>query len=444
MIAKMSLRARLIAPLLLMAGLLALVWWLQIRSQDLCADPRTQLARSKLAALLASASGSASRLESLEQVARAVGIEVMPPGPLAGPVVDRPVAATAWVEALSAWLHQEHPDRVVYLDLQPAPEASALHDRPFPVTGFLRIQMLLPQGNWWRGRLPMVFGLPAPEPSMAWMSVSLGSLALVLSICWVFRILRPLSSLARSAEGSHSDPHAVPLEENGAPELRQIARAINRSQSHRQRILEEREVLLRAISHDLKTPLTRMRLRAELIDDPAVRLGLERDLAFLDDVVASSLRMLEGSEESEPVQRVALDSLVEAVAADLSSEARPVAIAGGLARPLRCRPTAIRRCLSNLVENALKYAGAAHIRVEAAAREIWVHVEDHGPGIPEEELDLVVQPHYRGQWARHSSSEGSGLGLAICRRIAREHGGDLELENRRSSGLRASIRLPIG
>ncbi len=441
---KAPLRIRLAAVMVLMAVLSALAWWRHGCRAPAGTNLEIEIARSKLAPLLAAVPTPIRQPERLAQVAQAVGIEVMPTGPLLAPVTDSPGADVAWVETLSAWLHRTYPGRVIYLDLEPAPTASPPTDAARgPATGFLRIQMLMAEGRWWHGRLPTALDPSPPAASPPWAPIGLTALALVVAIGWMMRMLKPVPRLARRAQAALTTPHTLDLGEEGAPELRQIARAVNGLQRQRQQISEAREGLLRTISHDLKTPLTRMRLRVELIDDAAVRYGLERDLGFLDDVVAASLHRLEGRDESESVQRVDLDALLAAVAADLSSEGRPVTRGAGPERPLRCRPTAIRRALGNLVENALKYAGQAHLRVEEAARDIWIHVEDRGPGIPDDERELVIQPYYRGPAARDRDAEGIGLGLAICHRIAREHGGDLVLEDRRGGGLRASIRLPV-
>jgi signal transduction histidine kinase len=264
----------------------------------------------------------------------------------------------------------------------------------------------------------------------------------VLSLIAVRWVTGPLSTLAGAAEALGQDLNRAPLPETGPLEVRRAATAFNGMQQRLSRMISERTRTLAAISHDLKTPITRMRLRTELLEDPALRDKFEHDLGEMEQMVTQALEFMRDASEREPVQRIDVMALLESLQADIHDAHKDVAIEGSVTSPIPARPLALRRCLSNLVENALRYGGSARIRAEEDAAGISLRVIDRGPGIPAEDLEKVFEPFYRGEASRSRETGGYGLGLAIARNIARAHGGDLTLANRAEGGLEAILRLP--
>jgi signal transduction histidine kinase len=200
--------------------------------------------------------------------------------------------------------------------------------------------------------------------------------------------------------------------------------------------------MLTAVSHDLKTPITRLRLRAELMADADLRAKVSRDLDEMESMVTATLDLMRGAAAAEPLQRTDLVALIESLADDYEDTGRPVEVVAAELAPVEVRPQALRRAVANLVDNGLKYASGVCVRVVDAGDAVTIEVEDTGPGIPERELDRVLEPFYRLEDSRNRETGGSGLGLSIARAIAIEHAGSLVLANRTPTGLRATLRLP--
>jgi signal transduction histidine kinase len=224
--------------------------------------------------------------------------------------------------------------------------------------------------------------------------------------------------------------------------VQRAARAFNTMQAQLVGYVRERTQLLAAMSHDLKTPITRLRLRAELIDDPAVRLKLEKDLAEMETLVSRTLDFMRGVANDEAVQAVDVNALLESIQADLQETGGRVDIEGRARAPYRGRPQALKRCIGNLVENAIKYGSAAHIFVEDGSELLQIRVVDEGPGIPASALERVFEPFYRLDQSRSRDTGGTGLGLSIARSIAENHGGTLAVRNAPQRGLEAIVKLP--
>ena len=232
------------------------------------------------------------------------------------------------------------------------------------------------------------------------------------------------------------------MREDGPVEVRRAAKAFNAMQQRLARFISDRVRILAAMSHDLKTPITRLRLRAEMLEDEAVRGKFERDLAEMEAMVTQALEFMRDSSAEERVQQVDLMALLETLRNDYRDSGRSVEISGRVGNPYAGRPLALRRCLTNLVENAVRYGEAAAIAVEDGAKEVVVRIRDRGPGIPEAELERVFEPFYRGEASRSRETGGTGLGLGIARNIARAHGGDIALRNYPAGGLEAVLTLP--
>ncbi|MBT9512264.1 MAG: two-component sensor histidine kinase, partial [Acidovorax sp.] len=224
------------------------------------------------------------------------------------------------------------------------------------------------------------------------------------------------------------------------------AAAFNRMQQRIQAHLEERMQILAAVSHDLQTPITRLRLRADLLDDPVLQGKLHADLAEMQSLVEEGIAYARSSQAvREPPQRVDLRALVESLARDYADTGLPVQVLQAVDGTCDTRPQALRRLLCNLVDNALKFAGAAELTLEAGAQGQWlVRVLDHGPGIPPAELSAVLQPYVRLEDSRNRGTGGTGLGLAIANELAQALGGRLVLGPRAdgAQGLEARVELP--
>lgn len=267
-------------------------------------------------------------------------------------------------------------------------------------------------------------------------------LAVLVSLYAVSRVTRPLALFASAARALGRDIRRHPLPETGPTEVRRAAEAFNLMQRRLVRFLDSRLHMLTAISHDLRTPLTRLRLRAELLDDENVRRQINADLDEMDAMLKGTLSYLRGEARGEQVQAVDVDALVQTIAADAQELGQPVSCTTSGSSAYPARPHALRRCLDNLVQNALRYGGSAQITVEERPGALTIRVADRGPGLPESELERVFEPFYRTERSRNRETGGTGLGLAIARDIAEAHGGTLRLANRSSGGLEAIISLP--
>ena len=209
------------------------------------------------------------------------------------------------------------------------------------------------------------------------------------------------------------------------------------------RFVEERTRVLAAVSHDLKTPLTRLRLRLEQVSDDAVRAKMERDLGETQSLVQGSLDFMRGMALQEKTQPLDLNALLESLRDDAEDMGHSVTITGEARSPYSGKPLALKRCLSNLVENAIRYGLQAGIEIQDSTSELTLVVRDSGPGLPEEALSQVFEPFYRLEPSRNPGTGGTGLGLSIARNIARGHGGELALQNGPDGeGLMAVLTLP--
>ncbi len=258
---------------------------------------------------------------------------------------------------------------------------------------------------------------------------------------WIVRSLtRPLRRLAEAAE-SFGQGEARALPETGSRELETTARAFNAMQLRIQRFLGDRERLFASISHDLKTPITRLRLRAELLDDASQRDAFCRDLEDLDMLVKGALQSVKDTDIHENRVEVDLYRLLCHMRDSAVLGGRIMTLHGEQKAPFLGKPLALRRCLGNLVDNALCYGGCAEVLIQDNDIQLEIQVRDHGPGIPKDQLKRVFQPYTRLA-PNASSHSGMGLGLSIVRNIARAHGGDVSLNNHPEGGVVAILKLP--
>ncbi|MGG7606374.1 ATP-binding protein [Massilia sp. BKSP1R2A-1] len=253
---------------------------------------------------------------------------------------------------------------------------------------------------------------------------------------------RPLKVLARAAQDLGQDINRAPLELNGASEIRQASAAFNAMQARIRQYIFQRTQMLAAITHDLQTPLTRMRLRLEKVSDTELQERLIGDLSAMQEMVREGLVLARSMDTTENMQMLDLDSLLEAVCADAVDAGQQVELKGHAGMALMGRPLDLRRCFGNLIDNAVKYGRDVRVcvdRVNGAAR---VRIRDSGPGIPPGELGRVFDPFYRVETSRSRESGGTGLGLTIARNIAEQHGGSIALANHPEGGLEVTLMLP--
>ncbi|MGH8292411.1 MAG: ATP-binding protein [Gammaproteobacteria bacterium] len=343
-----------------------------------------------------------------------------------------------------AKLRQQLPGHSVrgYMLHVPVPRAS--RTAPFEV-GYRTRSITLVQladGNWLRMEYLRPLQLAGwPYPLLVDIAVLLIAIIL-LSLIAVRWLTRPLSSLSHAASELGRDIRRPPLPETGPTEVRHAARAFNDMQTKLVRYIEDRTRLLTAISHDLKTPITRLRLRAELLEDEKLKAKFIHDLHDMEHMTNATLDFLRGLEASETPQPMDLMALLESVQSDTEDMGQSVTLSGTVRSAFTGRPQALKRCLENLVSNAVRYGQRADVSVEDDGNSVTIRVCDTGPGIPEDQLEKVFEPYYRLDDSRSREHGGNGLGLGIARNIAVLHGGTLTLQNHPEGGLEAVLTLP--
>lgn len=292
------------------------------------------------------------------------------------------------------------------------------------------------------------FDTRPPQATENWpfrLLLSIGLLlaaVIVVSLIAVRWATRPLKTLADAADELGRNINRPPLAETGPTEVASAARAFNTMQSRLATYLRERTQVLAAMSHDLKTPITRLRLRAELLEDAQLREKFGNDLQEMEAMVTSALDFLRGMDNGELVRPVDVNALLESLQADFRETGGTVSIEGRAASPYPGRPQALKRCFANLLENAIKYGKAARVAIGDNADRLEIRILDEGPGLLPDQLEKVFEPFYRVEASRNRDTGGTGLGLAIAKSVVELHGGRIELRNRDEGGLEAIISLP--
>ena len=306
--------------------------------------------------------------------------------------------------------------------------------------GELEVAVALPDGA------EVLFRTDVPRagpPLSVQIFVELGALTLVLGVVLYLMartITRPLTDLAHAADAVGRGARQAPLRESGARELREATHAFNVMQERLHRYLDSRTQVLAALSHDLRTPLTRLKLRVETLDEDSLRERFGADLDEMIAMVANCLNLFKGLDD-EPPQPTDVGVLLSDLRREFAELGGTVSIEGVAKAPVVVRAQALKRCLTNLISNAIKYGERATVIVEDGA-DFVLRVQDQGPGIPEESLEQVFEPFFRLESSRNSTTGGVGLGLGIARDIAQAHGGSLVLRNRSPHGLEAVLTLP--
>jgi signal transduction histidine kinase len=374
---------------------------------------------------------AAWRKEAWEHLVRPLPRVVFPGyGPMAEPRIEPPAqpAATGspdWLTVRPEAWPLDRPAKFQYLD---------------GGTG-MGLAVRMENGTW----LNSAFAKPAGEGFWNAQSLtSLGLTALLLTGIAVFAargITQPLRRLARAAEAFGRGQPVEPLPETGPDDVRRTAQAFNRMQERLVRFVDDRTRMLAAIGHDLRTPLTSLRLRAEFVADDELRDKMLSTIAEIQSMTEATLAFMREEGTAEATRTVDLTALVESLCEDLAELGHAVAFTEAPKIGYRCRPAALRRACRNLVENAARYGECARVRIEAGAQNVDIVVEDDGPGIPETFREQVFAPFYRLENSRNRETGGVGLGLAIARTIARHHGGDVILTNL-ARGLSVRLTLP--
>ncbi len=289
---------------------------------------------------------------------------------------------------------------------------------------------------------------PTPEPFpnswqrrvLLWFVVAF---ALIAPLGWLFsrRLVRPIAGFALAAEQLGRDPTAQVMALEGPAEVGRAAHAFNRMQSRLKSFVDDRTAMIGAISHDLRTPLTRLRFRIEDVEED-LRVGMLHEVDEMEAMITSVLAFIRDASEPGSREKLDLSTIVEDVVEDAVFVGRDVELTLNEKAPVEVDAIGMRRLLANLVENAVKYGDHARVRLFTDRSDAVTEVSDDGPGLPDDELERVFEPFYRASAARASDKQGSGLGLAVCRSIARAHGGDVSLM-RGERGLIAQVRLPL-
>ncbi len=294
----------------------------------------------------------------------------------------------------------------------------------------------------------LTFRQALPEAPGDWPLRVLGLLALLAVVVallsgWaVRRLTRPLSSLADAADGLARDLDQPPLPEKGPQEVVRAARSFNAMQRALKTYLETRAQALAGVSHDLRLPLTRLRLRLEQLPEGAARAAIERDLEEMDDMISGTLDYLRAGSDTEQAVKLNLVALLESLAEDADAAGAKVSL-HGTANPVTAKPQGLRRCLANLIDNARRYGGGeVDVTLADTPGSVEIRIEDRGPGIPPEDRERVFEPYFRLEASRARHTGGAGLGLAIARAVARAHGGDVTLAAREGGGTVAVVTLP--
>ncbi len=312
------------------------------------------------------------------------------------------------------------------------------HDRAILVAGVER-----PDGGW------SVARLPEPRPPRGVM----GSIALQTSVIFAVlvalifplmrRITRPLARLTeRLGDFSRNPGETVTLEESGPADMRRLIAAHNAMEARIAAMLDEKDVMLGAIGHDLKTPLAALRVRIENVPDATQRARMAESIEDITHTLDDILNLARVGRSSDPLEKTELSALVASVVEEYEDMGDPVELRETMRIAVPLRATWLRRAVRNLIGNALRYGEKAQVDVLREGDYAVIRIEDEGPGIPENELSAMLEPFARGEASRNRATGGAGLGLTLARAIAEQHGGELTLQNREEGGLRAELRIP--
>jgi len=341
--------------------------------------------------------------------------------------------------------HQEHDSEHERTHPMSMMMNSALNDVPLPdrvKRSDTIISVALNSDQWMNAALstPPPRRLIRPD---AWFTFLLAACAITFIVFIALRrITRPLGALSEAARKLGRGEDVEPLQEKGPDDVKDTIRAFNEMQDRLKTFIRERTRMLAAISHDLRTPITALRLRAEMLDDTEAGERMIATLSDMQDMIEATLAFAREESSDEPTRPCKLAELLEAVIDDLGAFGHEIELSVIRSPVYPCRTLALRRALSNLIENAALYGSKVHVMLMLQNRSPTIIIEDNGPGIPEEELERIFEPFVRLETSRSTETGGSGLGMSIARDIIRRHGGDVTLVNMEDGGLRVTVTLP--
>jgi signal transduction histidine kinase len=393
------------------------------------------------------------------------------------PPSDREGQVNNASQIIADYMKQALPGHSVIVDVASDPSKSALADHAFRGPGGVMGAGGYPgMGRGPMGHGPMMRG-PLARAAMSWRGLTVAieldgdqwlqfatalpdagpttspqlllalaviTIMIALLTAWaVRRMTAPLSLLSDAATRLGRDVEAPALSMTGSMEMRRAATAFNEMQEKLRRLIDNRTMMLAAISHDLRTQLTLLRLRAESVEGGEERDRMLKSIGEMEDMLSATLSFAREEAKGEASRRIAVSALVASIVDDMNDAGLPVSqgqIEAGVI--IECKPVALRRAVTNLIDNALKYGKRANVSLVNRGGIISIDVSDEGPGIPEDQLSKVLQPFYRVEGSRNRDTGGIGLGLAIASSIAETHGGSLTLANRPEGGLNAKLELP--
>lgn len=315
-------------------------------------------------------------------------------------------------------------------------------ERPPPPPSYANVSVPLNGGHWLNIIVTPRGGPPHASPLL----VQFMTMAVVSAIGIVFvlsRLTQPLKELAQAASALGRGERTAKLEEKGPREVLDTIRAFNDMQERLTRFVFDRTKMLAALGHDLRTPITSLRLRAEFIEDDEIRQKIEQTLDEMFEMAEATLSFAREEAAQEKTRLVDVGALISTVCEDLADTGFPVECADTGSFTIRCRPLGLKRAFRNIIENAIAYGKCARVRIEHhLGGDVAIMVDDDGPGIPKGDMERVFSPFVRLENSRNMDTGGVGLGLAIARSIVRSHGGDIVLQNRPEGGLRVTLTLP--
>lgn len=307
---------------------------------------------------------------------------------------------------------------------------------------FVHASLRLDDGQWlnFAGPIPQIESNLPDSAGVYVFSVAAG--VGLVALWLVFRVTAPLSAFAAAADRFGKTIRAEPLPETGPTEVAQASRALNEMQQRLCRLIDNRTLMLAAISHDLRTPVTLLRLRAELMHDTVEQKKVLDTLDEMEAMITAALDLSKGAFAEEAQRHVDLAALLQSLCDDMADSGAPIELTAHGQVLYSCRRIALRRAFSNLIDNAVKYGGVARVRLDERADAIAIMIEDDGPGIAEEYIEQVFAPFFRVDASRSKSTGGVGLGLTIAQAIVQGHGGEIRVRNGSERGLAVRISLP--
>jgi two-component system OmpR family sensor kinase len=362
------------------------------------------------------------------------------PEPLAIARVD----STQLFPRLRQILMERHPDlggdRLI-IGTNPAGDSGAegAHTRDH----ITLISLPMDDGSWLNMSVAQVTTRNLASPSY-WATTLLLLAAIgILAVLMGRWLTKPLTHVADGARQLFAGGQSIDVPEQGTREVRELAVAFNEMQARIKRLVSDRTDMLAAISHDLRTPLTRLRLRAESMSEAALKSSVVADLDEMEAMLDATLAFLRGDRSEEQSRTLDVGAILQSIASDCEDAGADVSLTCDSDLVVVGRPLALKRAFTNVIQNAIRHGGSAEIKATVTDKALSITIADQGPGIPAEQLDAVFSPFIRGEPSRNRQPGGHGLGLTVARSLLRMHGGDVSLQNRSAGGLLATIVLPV-